>query len=92
MKAKTKQEELQQEAQQTAQSNDLVETPSQPNMEDRIRQRAYELSQQRDTYDGDPVNDWYRAEAEVRAAFSSPEFDGLTEAEEGGRRLSARAS
>lgn len=91
MKAKTKQEELEQEATETGQPYDLAEAPTQPNLEDRIRQRAYELSQQRDAYDGDPVNDWYRAEAEVRAAFSSPEFDGLTEPESE-RGLSARAS
>jgi hypothetical protein len=92
MKAKTQQEELRQETPNAGQPYDLDAAPSQPNLEDQIRQRAYEFSQQRDIHGGDAVSDWYRAEAEVRAAFSSPEFAGLTEPEEGERGLSARAS
>ena len=36
-------------------------------VQDRIRIRAYELYQARNGGPGDPEDDWYRAEAEVRA-------------------------
>jgi hypothetical protein len=37
-------------------------------VEEAIRRRAYELSQQRDGHGGDPCDDWCRAEQEVRGA------------------------
>ena len=88
MKAKRKQEEERQAAPAAGQPYDLAEAPSQPNLQDRIRQRAYELSQQRDGQAGDALDDWYRAEAEIQAAFGTAEFNGatLTEAEEQGQR------
>lgn len=36
-----------------------------PNLEEQIRCRAYELYEQRDQEDGHDVDDWLRAEAEI---------------------------
>ncbi len=36
-----------------------------PNLEEQIRCRAYELYEQRDQEDGDDVDDWLRTEAEI---------------------------
>ncbi len=36
-----------------------------PNLEEQIRCRAYELYEQRDREDGHDVDDWLRAEAEI---------------------------
>lgn len=42
-------------------------------LEDKIRQRAYELYEQRNGAEGDPETDWYRAEAELVAPKSEQE-------------------
>ena len=36
-----------------------------PDLEERIRMRAYELYEQRNGAPGDPDDDWYRAESEI---------------------------
>jgi len=41
------------------------EHPS-PNIENEIRQRAYELYEQRGRQDGHDVEDWFRAEQEIK--------------------------
>lgn len=60
MKAKTRSEEVLTAA--------PPATPS-VNMQERIRERAYELWQQRGETAADDLSDWYRAEAEIRAAL-----------------------
>jgi hypothetical protein len=44
-------------------------TPIPIDLESQIRQRAYELYQQRGEAIGDPNEDWLRAEREVRARY-----------------------
>jgi hypothetical protein len=45
----------------------VVEAPSpDERMDERIRQRAYELYLQRDNSPGDELDDWLRAEAEIQ--------------------------
>ena len=73
MRATTKHEELQQAAAGTAQPDGLAKAP--PQLHAAIRRRAYELSRQRGQADGDELSDWYRAEAEIRAAFGLAEFN-----------------
>ncbi|HEX4947897.1 MAG TPA: DUF2934 domain-containing protein [Blastocatellia bacterium] len=63
MQPKTKSEELHQEMPET-----------QADLGERIRQRAYELSQQRGAEEGDELSDWYQAESEIRATFGPAEF------------------
>ena len=43
-------------------------TTPEPDLEERIRARAYELYEQRQGEPGDPDDDWYRAEAEINGA------------------------
>jgi hypothetical protein len=45
-------------------------TAGSPALEEEIRRRAYELYQSRGGQGGTPDEDWYRAEAEVRARLS----------------------
>ncbi len=90
MKAKTKQEELHKEASEMEHPYDLSEAPTQPDLQEQIRQRAYELSQQRGDDGGDELSDWYRAEAEIRAAFGPSEFNDFME-DEGEGYFAARA-
>lgn len=40
---------------------------------DRIARRAYELYEARGRSDGEDLNDWLKAEAEVRASLSGPD-------------------
>lgn len=87
MRAKTKQGELPEEAPQ-AKADDHNATPA-SGLQARIRQRAYELSQQRDGNGGDALSDWHQAEAEIRAASGAPELNKLshTKTRAGNRRL-----
>ena len=87
MKAKTKTDELHQQTRTNEGSTNFVNAPVEPNLEERIRQRAYELSQKREGEGGDALRDWYQAEAELRAAFGSDEFN-----RESGRARGAYAS
>ena len=41
-----------------------------PNVEDEIRRRAYELYEQRGREDGHDMDDWLRAEEEIKRARS----------------------
>ncbi|MGH9839674.1 MAG: DUF2934 domain-containing protein [Blastocatellia bacterium] len=91
MRAQTKHEELHQEASETGQPYDLADAPSQPDLQEQIRQRAYELSQQRGDGGGDELDDWYRAEAEIRAAFGPSEFTETENEDEGKGRYVASA-
>jgi hypothetical protein len=80
MKAKTKPEELQQEASELEQIHDSTDAPTQADIQERIRQRAYEISQNRGA-DGDEVSDWYQAEAEIYAALGPAEFEDTPESQ-----------
>jgi hypothetical protein len=90
MKAKAKPAEFHKEKSTTRQPYDFLQAPKNPDLQELIRQRAYELSQQRNGDGGDEVRDWYRAEAEIRAAFDSSEFNELTENE--GRKTARKVS
>lgn len=48
-------------------SGEALQTPAKPAYDD-IARRAYELYQQRGEADGQEVDDWLRAEAELRDA------------------------
>jgi hypothetical protein len=50
----------------------------QPSLEERIRQRAYELYLQRGTQQGSDLDDWLQAEKEIRQA----EEEAIDEASE----------
>ncbi len=89
MRAKTKQEELHEEASEMGHPYDLSEVPVKPDLQEQVRQRAYELSQQRGDADGDELSDWYRAEAEIRAAFGPSEFTDVLEDEDDGEEYLA---
>lgn len=43
------------------------------NLEEKIRQRAYQLYEQRNGEEGDPESDWYQAEAEILAPKTGQE-------------------
>jgi len=53
----------------------LAETPEaqQFNLSELIAQRAYELYEERGRGDGEDLNDWLRAEAEVQALLGQTE-------------------
>lgn len=78
MKATTKSEELQQEASAMEQIHDSTDAPTQADIQERIRQRAYDISQNRGA-NGDEVSDWYQAEAEIYAALGPAEFEDKPE-------------
>lgn len=44
----------------------LVATPEIPNVEEEIRRRAYELFEARGGVEGHELDDWLRAEEEIR--------------------------
>jgi hypothetical protein len=43
-----------------------IATELHPNLEEEIRRRAYEIYEERGRQDGRDVEDWLRAEAEIR--------------------------
>jgi Protein of unknown function (DUF2934) len=43
----------------------LTKSGSPPSLEEQIRQRAYELYEERDSEDGHELEDWLRAEEEI---------------------------
>lgn len=47
-------------------------TESQPNLEEEIRRRAYELYEKRGREDGHDLDDWLRTEAEITAKSAKP--------------------
>ena len=56
----------------TAQSNDI---------ENRIRDRAYQLYEQRGSVDGFALEDWFQAEAEILKAQKQPKVRSAKAAE-----------
>ena len=48
-------------------------TASADSLDERIRQRAYELYCSRGQSDGDPIQDWLEAERQLRSAHSASE-------------------
>ena len=42
-----------------------IATESHPNLEEQIRRRAYEIYEERGREDGNELDDWLRAEAEI---------------------------
>ena len=47
-----------------------------PELEDRIRFRAYEIYEERGTSDGHALDDWLEAKAEVLGVVKNPKRDG----------------
>ena len=47
-------------------------------MRDLIAQRAYEMYEQRGKFDGDDMNDWLRAEAEILSSMTPVKRRSLT--------------
>jgi Protein of unknown function (DUF2934) len=80
MKAKTKSDELQQEADAMERIHDSPDAPTQTDIQERIRQRAYDISQNRSA-EGDELSDWYQAEAEIYAALGPAEFEEKPESQ-----------
>lgn len=78
MAAKTKIRESQQETSAMEQNHDKTDAPSQAEIQEQIRQRAYDLSQNRGA-EGDELSDWYQAEAEIYAALGPAAFETNSE-------------
>lgn len=53
-------------------------------LEEEIRRRAYELYLERKGTAGDPTQDWFIAEREVRARYASPNHESALAARQGG--------
>jgi hypothetical protein len=51
-----------------------VATKPHPNLEEEIRRRAYELYEERGREDGHDLDDWLRAEAEVKGTAAKAAF------------------
>ncbi|MBI3422368.1 MAG: DUF2934 domain-containing protein [Acidobacteria bacterium] len=68
-------------------------TAAAPDFQEQIRQRAYALFQQRGSDGGDALSDWYRAEAEIRAALGASEVNNFSQTKNkaGSRRLTTWA-
>ncbi|MGH9832768.1 MAG: DUF2934 domain-containing protein [Blastocatellia bacterium] len=71
MRINRKHDELLAETPETQQSSPMLD--GQFNLSELIAQRAYELYEERGRGDGEELNDWLRAEAEVQALLSKPE-------------------
>jgi hypothetical protein len=71
MKINRKHDELLAETPEAQPSSPMLD--GQFNLSELIAQRAYELYEERGRGDGEDLNDWLRAEAEVQALISNPE-------------------
>lgn len=80
MKAKQKNDELLSETPAAQQADGAPYDTG--DVQERIRQRAYELWQERGGSDGQHDDDWLRAEAEINSALGSNEQDAATGLEE----------
>jgi hypothetical protein len=57
----------------TGKQRAFVADKEEAGIRDRIARRAYELYETRGRSDGEDLNDWLKAEAEVRASLSGPD-------------------
>jgi hypothetical protein len=76
MRITRKHDELLAETPEAQQSSPMLASPmldGQFNLSELIARRAYELYEERGKGDGEDLNDWLRAEAEVQAWLSKPE-------------------
>jgi hypothetical protein len=71
MRIKKKHDELLAETTETQQVSPLKD--EQPSLSELIARRAYELYEERGRSDGEDLDDWFRAEAEVRDSLGKPE-------------------
>jgi len=56
---------------------DVLEPPAATEWEELVRQQAFKFSRQRPPDDGDPEDDWYKAEIEVAAKILEEELQRL---------------
>ena len=59
----------------------LIKTAESSDIENRIRDRAYQLYEQRGSLDGFALDDWLQAEAEVLRAQKQPKVKSAKAAE-----------
>ncbi len=71
MKEKSKHDELMAETPDAQPASPALDGETDPN--ELIARRAYELYEERGCADGDDLNDWFRAEAEVQARLGESE-------------------
>ena len=58
-----------------------IKTAESSDIENRIRDRAYQLYQQRGSVDGFALDDWFQAEAEILRAQKQPKVKSAKAAE-----------
>ena len=59
----------------------LIKTAESSDIENRIRDRAYQLYEQRGSVDGFALDDWFQAEAEILRAQKQPKVKSAKAAE-----------
>ena len=59
----------------------LIKTAQSDDIENRIRDRAYQLYEQRGSVDGFALDDWFQAEAEILRAQKQPKVKAAKAAE-----------